>query len=515
MTFENSQRRRLCFRNERKLYSRICNATGEKIISVYSQDKPYKVYKTDFWYGDKWNPLDYGRDFDFNRTFFEQFAELQLQVPRMALSNINCVNSDYCNTSYGNKNCYLIFGGDLNQDSMYGTLCMQNKTCLDLDFSNNNELCYELGDSVNCYSCSFALDSKNCSDCHFISDCASCNECLLCANLHQKSYCIENKQYSREEYMAKKKELLIGSRENQKILYEKFMQMRATRIVKNMHLLSCENCIGDYMKNSKNCINCFDISDSEDLRDVIFASKSRNCENCSMLGGGSELCFNALSSFGAYNCRQSFWMIDSNNIEYSEYSLNSHDLFGCIGMKHDEFCIFNKKYSKEEYKNLKRKIIEHMHKTDEYEKFFPSNLSCYGYNETTAQDYYPISKEQALQEGYKWKEENSAKPLAQTVIVPDNIKDVPESIINGILTCESCGRNFKILNQELDFYKKLSTPIPSICQDCRHTRRMSQRNPKKFMQRNCMKCGVEMFTTYAPSRPETVYCEKCYLESIY
>ncbi len=73
--------RRLSWRNERKLYKRDCDATGKTIVSIYSPDKPLKVYHQDFWWSDAWNPLDYGRDFDFNRPFFEQFDELFRDVP--------------------------------------------------------------------------------------------------------------------------------------------------------------------------------------------------------------------------------------------------------------------------------------------------------------------------------------------------------------------------------------------------------------------------------------------------
>lgn len=110
LCFDCAQKQRLCNRNERTLYTRKCDATGKTIISIYSPDSPYKAYKADYWHSDKWDPLSYGRDFDFNRPFFEQFHELKIQVPRLALSNINPVNSDYCNMCVGNKNSYMIFG---------------------------------------------------------------------------------------------------------------------------------------------------------------------------------------------------------------------------------------------------------------------------------------------------------------------------------------------------------------------------------------------------------------------
>ena len=53
------QQRRLSFRNERNLYKRKCDATSKNIISMYSPDKPHKVYEKDVWWGNKWDPTMY------------------------------------------------------------------------------------------------------------------------------------------------------------------------------------------------------------------------------------------------------------------------------------------------------------------------------------------------------------------------------------------------------------------------------------------------------------------------
>lgn len=95
------------FRNERKLYRRKCDATGENIISVYSPDKPYKVYKQDFWRSDNWDAMKYGKAFDFDRIFTEQFLTLMLEVPRIANLIKTSQNCEY-NVIMGNsKDCYM------------------------------------------------------------------------------------------------------------------------------------------------------------------------------------------------------------------------------------------------------------------------------------------------------------------------------------------------------------------------------------------------------------------------
>src|SRR3989344_828807 len=67
--------RRLAFRNERALYRRKCDLTGESVVSLYPEGTPFPVYSQKAWWGDSWDALGYGRDYDFSKSFFEQFAE--------------------------------------------------------------------------------------------------------------------------------------------------------------------------------------------------------------------------------------------------------------------------------------------------------------------------------------------------------------------------------------------------------------------------------------------------------
>ena len=95
------------------------------------------------------------------------------------------------------------------------------------------------------------------------------------------------------------------------------------------------------------------------------------------------------------------------------------------------------------------------------------------------------------------------------------IADVSDDIVKHILTCEITGKPYKIIPQELKFYREMNLPIPRKCPDQRHKERMALRNPRKLWSRKCKKCGKEMQTTYAPERQEIVYCEECYLKEIY
>jgi hypothetical protein len=255
--FPHQHQWRLAFRNDRFLHRRKCDLTGAEIISMYPVNSPYKVYEREAWFSDRFDPLAYGRPFDFSRPFFEQYKTLQREVPRMALVNVGSINSDFCNSCVFNKNCYLIFGGDRNEDCMFGALPMYCRNCVDSDWTTRCELCYFCGYCETCYNCRFVFNSKNCSDCAFSEDCIGCNECILSFDLKNQSYCIENKPYPKEEYFSKKREMIDGSFENQQKLWKRFLQLRGRRAVKYAHIINAENSFGDLIFNSKNCHNWF------------------------------------------------------------------------------------------------------------------------------------------------------------------------------------------------------------------------------------------------------------------
>ncbi len=128
--------------------------------------------------------------------------------------------------------------------------------------------------------------------------------------------------------------------------------------------------------------------------------------------------------------------------------------------------------------------------------------------------WYPLTKEEALSQGYKWEDPDPREYLPQKYIVPADIKEVKDEIIDEILACRDCGKNYKIIEAELNFYRRQNLPIPLKCHDCRHKDRFKLRNPRHLYDRNCQKCGQEIKTTYDPDRPEPVCCEKCFVESL-
>lgn len=136
------QRRRLSFRNERKLYKRKCNASGKDIISIYHPESDYIVYDQKIRWSDEWDPMDYGRNFDFTKSFTEQFGELMRVVPRMSAGTFNSENSNFTNFCMNSKDCYMVFSCVDSQGCMYGRNIRRCNNVID---------CLQIVDSSYCY----------------------------------------------------------------------------------------------------------------------------------------------------------------------------------------------------------------------------------------------------------------------------------------------------------------------------------------------------------------------------
>src|SRR3989344_7314404 len=75
-----------------------------------------------------------------------------------------------------------------------------------------------------------------------------------------------------------------------------------------------------------------------------------------------ELCYECLDNDVAMSNLSTITVYSSNNCCYCFTCQASSNLFGCIGIQSGEYCILNKKYSKEEYLELKEKIVKQMQK---------------------------------------------------------------------------------------------------------------------------------------------------------
>ncbi|MFA5995366.1 MAG: hypothetical protein WC801_02900 [Patescibacteria group bacterium] len=520
--------RRLLERNARVLYKRKCDFSGKIIISQFHEKQPFPVYDQNIWWSDKWEALDYGREIDWTRLFFKQFQELSNVVPHMSVFIIGGTleNSDYTNCTGYLKDCYLVSEADYNENCYYSNRFYHSKDLVDCSEGYQNELCYECIDCSNCYQTFYSQESKYCLNSYFLYNCQDCKDCIGCINQRHKQYLIFNKQYSQIEYERLKQEFKLDVRTGIEQLRVKSQQFFVTQIYKHLQVEKNVSSFGDHLYQSNNAQFCFDGSKLENCKYCTKILEAKDCMDHTSWGIQAELTYQCAACGDHINNMKFCSTCTTNltNCEYCYSCVKSSDLFGCVGLTNKQYCILNKQYAKEDYFILKEKLIQHMKKTGEYGEFFPLDSCPFAYNETIAMDYFPLTKSEALQQGYHWYEEEK-NILPQTYKLADSIAAVNNDILDNVLVCTTCGKNYKIIKQEFDFYKKLNIPVPNKCYTCRHLARIKLRNPIELWRRQCMctqpmhqhqgRCTVEFETNFAPDRKEIVYCEQCYNKEIY
>lgn len=510
---------RFAWRNERRLYHRKCDLTGKQIISIYAPDSPYIVYDQHEWNGDGWDGMDSGRDFDFSRPFFQQFDDLLHATPKISVFTSQNVNSDFTNGTQQDKDCYMIFVSDHDEDCYYSYSIFNCKDCLECLNCFKCELCVECVDCSDSHNLAYCERSHNCIDSFFLSDCKGCTSCFGCFGLRNKQYYIFNEKQDKETYVRKLQELNTGNERTLRAARDAFLEKASTQQIHQYYDGNGnENVTGDHIIRSNNCVECFDSGELRDCGHLIFSYKSRDCYDGHVVVDNCELCYSTISTVNQYNTQFAFVSLYSKNGQYLDHCMYCEDCFGCSALKRKRFCIFNKQYTEEEYGALKAKIIAHMKQTGEWGQPLPPQLSPFGYNETVAQEYFPLTEGEVIRRGWRWyedKENQTSAYQGALETIPVDIRDVPDMIVDRILTCERSGKPFKIIKQELEMYRRHHLPLPRMCFDERHLERIRRRNPRTLWKRECQKCNMPIATSYSPERPEIVYCEKCYLQEVY
>jgi len=545
---ECRMQRRFAWRNERTLHRGVCAKTRKNIITGFSPNSKVVVYDRDEWWSDNWDAIDYGRDYDFKKPFFAQWQEFFRQVPHPAVFNTRTTNSDYAQYVGEMKDAYLVSASWGGENLAYAARAHFSRDAIDVFGVARCELCYEDVNATKSTRLFFSQNCEGCTDSTLLYDCRGCTDCVGCVGLRGKTYYIFNTPHSKDNYHKKVKDLNLNSYQGFQEVKDQFELLKEKHIRKYALITNCLGVTGDNVQNTSGCELCFDVSGDTQNCKFIQNGADRLTDSYDGYGVGAdaELLYETLDS-GVSGARQLFCLTVYGCTD-TTYSFNCHgcsNIFGCIGLRNKDNCIFNKQYSKEEFENLRNKIVKQMEdvpyvdrrgRTYKYGEFFPIEISPFGYNETATQDFLPLTKEQAEEKGFNWLDipTPERQPTIKARGLPDDISNVSEKIIEEIIGCSSCERPYRIIQKEYQFLKRFDLPLPRVCPECRHKARINQRNPLKLWHRQCMclssevltkeggykntishfhgdkPCPNEFETSYSPDRDEVVYCEECY-----
>ncbi len=491
--------------------------SGEKFITVLPENPRYPIYTAKEWWSDAWDPMSYGQDYDSSRPFFEQLKELQEKVPRPHQMGTNSVGCEWADDAWDSKNCYLSRSIARSENLLYGYRAMDCKDSADISHVFTLDQCYDCGYCFNSYSLLFSRNCRDCIESAFLFDCRNCQHCFMSWNLRGKSYCIENIQYTKEEYEEKMKGINLGSHVQLEKYKKQYAELLKSNAVHRENFnIKTTNSTGTYMSNCNNCTNVFCWEESENCTNCLRGLKTKDAidlTGCWTLenSGNNSCCTNG------YQLKYSIWCDGARYSEYCDQCLEVDYCFGCVGLRKKKYSILNKEYTKEEYEALKEKIIADMKVRGEYGKFPPYSLGLCPYNLSTAAVYFPeVTKEYIAERGGYWEEGEGKKVEGiPTSELPDLVTNADPSLPKQALICPVTGWRYNIAETELQFLRRKNIALPRVHFDVRTKERLLPMSQTKGEQYSCTYCAKEVVAYYPKSWGyQKIACIDCYQREI-
>lgn len=519
-------RRLANFANYTSLFHGVCAGSGEKMLQIFPPDSPFPIYHNSYWWSDKWDVFQFGREYDFSKPFFPQLHQLLCAVPHPSLSVTyeTLENCDYINGASYCKNCYLIFHAAQNEDCYFSINLWRCTDCVDCNATSDSRFCYDCTLVNDGYELRHSFNCKSCHESAFLWNCISCSDCFACVNLRHRKYCFFNEQLTEAQYRQRMAEIELDNYDQIEQLRIRFYEFIQNHPQPAVHGVQIEHSSGDFINNCSYAENCFDCRELDTCANCMRVEKANNCMDYFCWGADSELMYSVSRS--GYNCTNIkfcniCWM-NCTDLEYCIHCFTAQDCFACVGLRNVKYCIFNKQYSRDQYFELKKRIIAQMKDPrinsgeNAYGEFFPYYMAQFPYMASDAGLYFPLSKEQVLSRGAWWRDDVEESKVQATSFnsMPDRTREVADSIVSETFACASTGKLFRITASELKLYKKQRIPLPRLHWRTRLLKRLELMRSTDLYLRNCAKTGADVLTTYSPDSPWIVWDHEAYAKEM-
>ena len=349
--------------------------------------------------------IKFGSEYDFNKSFFDNFSLVfnQIRLPALIRYMENS-NAEYCDMAAGIKNVYLSSNITFWSENVAYSFSIKDNSrnvfnCVSV--WNNCDNIYTSVWVINSYNIFYSKYITTSSDIRFSSNLVWCKECLFCSDIENQSYSIYNVPYPKDEYLKRKQEILA----TKEYFLDRYMKIDV--LGKNIGSTNIED--GSFVNVSENIEHWFFVKQVKNWRNLIMIGGKDPCENMyDCFQWASKMENNNYAAMAAWrwdhlvcNCTVEWsYMYYNMLIEGCSYCL------WCIGLKNKSFCILNKQYTKEERFELADKIFAQMERDWILWAFFPASMNPFYFNDTAA---YLIddsfTKEEVTKEWYLRRED--------------------------------------------------------------------------------------------------------------
>lgn len=183
------------------LFLRYCRGTQNSIFCYGLDKKDYNIYneqrsKEDFMQLLQQLRLDTHTGMEDAKKKWEEWST---KFPKTREIVLNCENSTG-DSLYNSKNAHDSYNCTELEDCRYVLNAVRVKDSYDYYAWGESELCHETVTMMGSYDCKFCVYTINCDNMEYSDTCRNVHYGFGCIGLKSKSYCIFNKQYTKEEY---------------------------------------------------------------------------------------------------------------------------------------------------------------------------------------------------------------------------------------------------------------------------------------------------------------------------
>jgi len=435
---------------------------------------PEVISYSDYYDQDSSEYID-GIDYDESKNIFENYQNLRSKVKGINMINFfNSENSEYADVVSKWKNIYLsafIVNGD--EDVMYSFWVNdESKRILNSAIiSDHSENVYFSLAVQHSFKVFYSRFINNSSDIWFSTNLLWCTHCIACHDLENKSYYIDNIEYSKEEYMEKRDKYL----KDRTAYHDRYLSL----INNAWKHLASTNITWSYWV------------ESHDIESAHFTYRIMNWKNVFNVGW-FEWCKNIYDVFdwgwpslqdiyavngiaiNSENCYTSCHVPNCNNVFYSYYLESCAYCIWCIGLKNKTYCILNKQYTKQEWEIMADKIFSQMEIDWNLWDFFPGGLNPFYFNDTMWGILGNFTKDEVEAEWYMWRDAEIKVdiPEGSDVISTDDLWDyqwydenwtwkIDASILRKVIKDDN-GNYYRIVQMEYEFLEKYWLPLSHL-----------------------------------------------------
>lgn len=289
--------------------------------------------------------------------FFSELKKLLSRYPKVPTAIINCENSDYGDYIYHSKNLHICFDCENCVDCLYTYDSYIVANCVDCDYCVQTELSYESVDSVKCFNSDYLEYCVNTRDSFYSFNCLNCNDVFGCVNLSNKSYCIFNRQLSKDEYKEKV------------VFYKKWLAEKVLAMVEDLRkrypftqkeAYNENSFYGNYIHHNKNCYLSFDAAHDEECAYLYDCFYNKTCYDMTYSSQNNQLSYEVVDSTNLFNCNFSVFSDNSHDSSYIFNCSNVKNCIGCVSLSNKQYCILNRQFTREQYEKVSRQLFEEL-----------------------------------------------------------------------------------------------------------------------------------------------------------